>query len=412
MDSGQLNLFSEVLQAYTDSPSQPLSNAQLYEHLSAKMDKAIDSSQHIESIGAAQQTHNVLKRKIRWFQQTLKHAGILERVEGLRGVWQLAHSRNNALTQMNESSKVVGFSTELGVAIIGSCRSVFGAINEPISLLLTSPPYPLANARRYGNPSESEYVDWICHQIEPLVRNLVPGGSICLNISNDIFLHKSPARSMYRERLVLALHDRLGLWKMDELIWVNPTKPPGPVRYASIDRTQLNVAYEPIYWFTNNPALVCSDNRRVLMEHSAQHLRLINQGGETRNESYSDGAYQIRPGSFKNPTAGKIPRNILTYAHRCAAQLRYKKWAQAQGLPVHGAPMPLKLAEFLVKFLSKEGDLVVDPFAGSFTTAHAAQNLGRRWISTERIVEYVIGGASRFINSIGFETHFPQYQDI
>jgi hypothetical protein len=46
-------------------------------------------------------------------------------------------------------------------------------------------------------------------------------------ISNDIFIAKSPARSLYRERLVLALHDRLGLWKMDELIWENKSKPQG-----------------------------------------------------------------------------------------------------------------------------------------------------------------------------------------
>ena len=83
---------------------------------------------------------------------------------------------------------------------------------------------------------------------------------------------------MYCERLLLALHDRLGLRLMDRLIWENRSKPPGPFQYASKARTQLNVVYEPIYWLTNNPHAVKSNNRRVLLEHTEKHLKLIRQG--------------------------------------------------------------------------------------------------------------------------------------
>ena len=58
--------------------------------------------------------------------------------------------------------------------------------------------------------------------------------------------------------------------------------------------------------------------------------------------------------------------------------------------------MPLALAEFLVGFLTAPGDLVVDPFGGWFTTAAAAEKLGRRWLSTEMMAEYAQLGASRF----------------
>ena len=124
------------------------------------------------------------------------------------------------------------------------------------------------------------YIDWIRKMLAPVVRNLVPGGSICLNISNDLFEPGLPSRSLYRERLVIALCDRFGLRKMDELIWHNASKPPGPVRWASIERSQLNVGYEPVYWFTNDPTRVRSNNRRVLQAHSDKHLKLINAGGE------------------------------------------------------------------------------------------------------------------------------------
>ncbi|MNR71448.1 Modification methylase PvuII [compost metagenome] len=404
--SKQLDLFSAVLHAYSKDDGV-LTNNELYERVAWATETPADVAAHREPIGEKGALHSPFARKVRWYQQTLKQAGILERVE--RGVWRLTQAAGKDLNRIDSKVALVGFSTELGVAILGSCEHVFSSIDAPITLVVTSPPYPLATARKYGNPSEAEYVDWICRTLEPVVKNLVPGGSICLNVSNDIFAGGgSPARSLYRERLVLALHDRLGLHKMDELIWENRSKPPGPIQFASKARTQLNVVYEPVYWLTNDPHRVKSDNRRVLLEHTEKHLRLIAQGGEQRDEVYSDGAYRVRPGSYGNATEGRIPRNILSFGHRCAAQIAYKKAAREQGLPVHGAPMPLKLAEFLIKFLSTPGDLVADPFGGSFTTADAAQRLGRRWLATECMVEYVVGGALRFTQAPGFNMWLPQ----
>lgn len=398
----QLDLFSSVLHGYSAEHTNTLDNTALYRYVAkaTKMDGTVLATR--VPVGAAGAKHNPFARKIRWYQQTLKAAGILERVEGQRGVWRLTKPASKDLNQISPTVSVVGFSTDLGIAILGCCESVFSSVDAPVTLVITSPPYPLTAPRSYGNVSEAHYVDWICRTLEPVVKNLAPGGSLCLNISNDIFLPKSPARSLYRERLVLALHDRLGLWKMDELIWENRSKPPGPIRYASIERTQLNVVYEPIYWFTNDPSRVRSDNRRVLLEHTDKHLQLIRQGGESREVVNSDGAYRIRKGKYGNQTEGRIPRNILSFGHRCAAQMAYKKAARAMGLPVHGAPMPMKLAEFLIQFLSVPGELVVDPFGGSFTTAHAAERLGRRWLSTECMVEYVLGASTRFADAPGY----------
>ncbi|MDO8416573.1 MAG: site-specific DNA-methyltransferase [Agitococcus sp.] len=400
--SPQLDLFSTVLHAYSAKTSGILDNRALYENVAVVQGMSDEELNGKVPIGAAGALHNPFSRKVRWHQQTLKASGILERIEGEQGVWGLTKRASKDLNQITGKVSVVGFSTELGIAILGCCETVFSSIDAPITLVITSPPYPLAVPRQYGNVTEKEWVDWICKTLEPVAKNLVPGGSICLNVSNDIFITKSPARSLYRERLVLALHDRLGLWKMDELIWENKSKPPGPIQYASIERTQLNVVYEPIYWFTNNPHLVKSDNRRVLQAHTERHLKLIQQGGEQREGSFSDGAYSVSHGSYSNPTAGKIPRNILSFGHRCPAQDAYKKAARAMGLPAHGAPMPMKLASFLIEFLSQPGDLVVDPFAGSFTTADAAERLGRRWLATECMVEYVMGASSRFASAEGF----------
>lgn len=407
MSASQLDLFSGVLHAYSKETGGALENQALYKSVARAIGISEEEAARREPIGERGELHSPFARKCRWYQQTLKKAGILERVAGERGMWRLTKPAAKDLNRIEPTVAVVGFSTDLGVAILGSCDSVFASIDAPITLALTSTPYPLASARKYGNPTEPEFVDWVCRTIEPVVKNLVPGGSICLNISQDIFLPQSPGRSMYCERLLLALNDRLGLTLMDRLVWANPQKPPGPYQYASRTRTQLNVAWEPVYWLTNDPHKVKSNNRRVLQQHTERHLELIRRGGEQRTAVYSDGAYRIRPGSFGNETAGRIPKNILTFGHRCASQSAYKREAKARGLPAHGAPMPLSLASFLVEFLTEPGDLVVDPFAGSFTTALAAERLGRRWLATDCMVEYVVGGSIRFEQQPGFNMFLP-----
>ncbi|MEX3983667.1 DNA methyltransferase [Paraburkholderia sp. EG287A] len=403
MQATQLNLFSAVLHAYGDSANGQLSNAEVYAKVANTLELTEEESQVRVTISG--ESRNALAQRVRWYQQTLKKAGILEHVEGERAVWGLTQKASKDLSKVEPNVAVVGFSTELGVAILGTCEHVFSHIDAPITLVLTSPPYPLRQTRAYGNPPEHLYVDWVCQTLEPLVKNLVPGGSICLNISNDIFLPQSPARSLYVERLIIALHDRLGLFLMDRLPWVNRSKPPGPIQYASIQRNQLNVAWEPLYWLTNDPKRVRADNRRVLQQHSQRHLDLSHSGGEKRDVSNSDGAYVIRPGAYGAETAGSIPKNVLFYGHRCAAQLAYKKAARALGLPVHGAPMPLKLAMFLIEFLSEPGDIIADPFSGSFTTADAAEQLGRQWIATECMLQYVLGGGTRFVDRPGYRQH-------
>ena len=50
---------------------------------------------------------------------------------------------------------------------------------------------------------------------------------------------------------------------------------------------------------------------------------------------------------------------------------------------LHPARFPLQLPTFFVRLMTQPGHLVFDPFAGTCTTAVAAENLGRRWLCTE-----------------------------
>jgi len=82
----QLDLFTmdQVVSAYASSGT--LENKDLYNLVS----KSTGVARHImdarQPIGEQGQQHSVIKRRVRWHQQTLKKLGLVERVPGKRGV--------------------------------------------------------------------------------------------------------------------------------------------------------------------------------------------------------------------------------------------------------------------------------------------------------------------------------------
>ena len=391
-----MSILNEILSVYENQTV--VTNSALYNQL---VKQGVIKQGDIEQkciVGKDKKPYNLLKRKIRWQQQTLKAMGAIEST-GEPGEWRLSQkSDSDKLPIIDDGKVLLAYATDLGMALWGNCKNVFsGDMSENlISLVLTSPPYPLKRPRAYGNAPASEYVDWLCSAIEPLLKNLQSGGSICLNLGNDIFISGTPARSTYLERLVIAFEDRFGLYKMDMIPWVNPCKPPGPMQWASKTRQQLNAGWEPIYWFTNDPKHCQSNNNRIIEAHSEAHLAFVQNGGVKQRRVNSDGAYYLKEGAYSKSTEGKIPRNVISLSHNCADQRQYKIAARSAGLQAHGAAFPVVLAEKLISFLTKKGDLVVDPFAGSTTTGKAAEKLGRRWIASDIVYDYVVGSALRF----------------
>jgi DNA methylase len=57
---------------------------------------------------------------------------------------------------------------------------------------------------------------------------------------------------------------------------------------------------------------------------------------------------------------------------------------------------PYGLSEFFIKLLTKPGQYVVDPFAGSNVTGAAAEDLKRRWVPIEPRPDYIFGSRGRF----------------
>lgn len=385
---------------------EAVSNEVLYKNYGVLNGISQEELNKLEPIGKDGRMYSKTKREARWYQQELKQLGLLERVEGQRGVWRLTEAGKNkvALHQINSSFQMLAFSTKLGIALWGDARKIFEKSTEPIHLMLSSPPYPLNEPRVYGNVQESEYVDWLCYMIEPIVKNLVEGGSVILNISNDISIKDSPHKSLYKERLILALHDRLGLYKMDEIPWVNTSKIPSNP-WATQKKVQMLPAWEPILWLCNNPSKTKADTTRILQPYSKSHLSYVAQGGSKKDYKNGDGTYHVRKGAFSQLNDGALPKNVFQRGHRSSSTNSYHQICKALNLPKHPAMFPIELPRHFIQFLTEIGDMVVEPFGGSYTTPLAAEELGRRWMASDIMWEYIRGGGERF-EKVEFERGF------
>jgi site-specific DNA-methyltransferase (cytosine-N4-specific) len=81
----------------------------------------------------------------------------------------------------------------------------------------------------------------------------------------------------------------------------------------------------------------------------------------------------------------------------------YLRLSKELGLKSHPARFPSRLPEFFIKFLTDEGDLVVDIFSGSNTAGEVAERMGRRWLAFDNDLGYVANSSLRFID--------PDYAD-
>jgi DNA modification methylase len=285
------------------------------------------------------------------------------------------------------------FTTEYGKAFLGDSSELMKEIpDESINLVVTSPPFALTRKKAYGNKEDHEYVEWFMPFAKEIKRVLKEDGSFVLDLGGA-YRKGSPTRSLYQYELLIKLCNEGGFHLAQELFHYNPTRLPTPAEWVTVRRLRLKDSVNAVWWLSKstNPK---SDNRKVLLAYSAAMEDLL------KRQSYNSGKrpseHDINATSFLTNNGGAIAPNVLALANS-ESNSGYIRRCKENSLQLHPARFPVAFAEFFVRFLTDDGDDVLDPFGGSGSTAEAAERMGRNWTTIEIEEEYIRGAKMRFI---------------
>lgn len=293
------------------------------------------------------------------------------------------------------------FSSERGELYLSSCEKLLanGALAHlegRVKLVFTSPPFPLNRKKKYGNLQGDDYVRWLSSLAPHLRRLLTPDGSIVVELGNA-WNPGSPTASTLPLESLLAFKRSGALHLCQEFIYFNPARLPSPVQWVNKERIRVKDSFTRLWWLspTVRPD---ADNRRVLVEYSDRMKKLLSS--RKYNSGRRPSEHVIGENSFLRNNGGAIPPNVIV-ATNTKSRDSYLEYCAENGLTAHPARMPEQVVTFFVKFLTGNGDLVLDPFAGSNMTGAVAERYGRRWIAIELNEEYAAGSMGRFQENMG-----------
>ncbi len=253
----------------------------------------------------------------------------------------------------------------------GDCLNVMREMpDECVDLIITSPPYANQRAASYGGVRPDEYVEWFLPIAAELRRVLKKTGTFILNI-------KEPAvngeRHTHVIELILKMREQGWIWT-EEFIWHKKNCYPGkwPNRFRD--------AWERLLQFNKQRKFKMNQSAVMIPVGDWYENRMssLSETDRTRDESRVGSGFGKRVENWLGRDM-VYPTNVLHRATEC-------------GNRNHSAVFPFWLPEWFIDLFSDPGDLVLDPFIGSGTTAFAALEKGR--------------------DVVGIEKHEPYYQDL
>ncbi len=250
--------------------------------------------------------------------------------------------------------EAVNPSLERDVLVAGDARAMTRVADRSVALVVTSPPYfagkEYEQALGEGHVPGS-YLDFL-QVLEDVfaecVRVLEPGGRIAVNVAN---LGRRPYRSLSAD-VIGILQDRLRLLLRGEVIWLKARGASGSFAWGSFRQP-------------SNPVLR-DLSERVIIASKGQFARGRDGAGTQSKDEFMESTMDL----WELPTES----------------------ARRVG---HPAPFPVELPQRLIELYTYPGDLVLDPFMGSGSTAVAAVRTGRHYVGYDTDPEYVAAATAR-----------------
>lgn len=226
--------------------------------------------------------------------------------------------------------------------------------DESIDLIFIDPPYNIGKTFATTKDkwkNDDEYLNWCYQWLDLCIAKLKPNGSMYVMTSTqfmpyfDIYLRKS-----------MNILSRI-IWEYDSS-GVQAKK-----YYGSL--------YEPILFCVKDKSNYTFNSNDILVEAKTGSQRKLIDYRKSIPTPYN---------------TQKIPGNVWHFN-----RVRFRM----QEFENHPTQKPIALLERIIKASSNVNDVVLDPFAGTFTTSYVAQSLGRKSIGIEIAEEYVKIGLRR-----------------
>lgn len=230
----------------------------------------------------------------------------------------------------------------------GDARQMGNEIPDgSVALVVTSPPYfagkdyELALGQGHIPGSYLEYLAMLEGVFRRCTEKLEPGGRIAVNVAN---LGRRPYRSLSAD-VIRILQDDLGLLLRGEVIWLKGKGQSGSCAWGSFAS-----AANPVFRDTTERIVVASKGR-------------FGRAGTPKRR-----ASELLPNqdSVSNDEFMEATLDVWDIPPESAKRVG------------HPAPFPIALPQRLIELFTYRGDLILDPFLGSGSTAVAAVRTGRR----------------------------------
>ncbi len=259
------------------------------------------------------------------------------------------------------------FIDQVGQIIHGDCEQVLKEFpDNSIDLIFTSPPYADQRKRTYGGIRPDEYVDWFLPKAEQFLRVLKPTGTFILNIKEKVV---DGERHTYVIELILNMRKQGWLWT-EEFIWHKKNSYPGkwPNRFRD--------AWERLLQFNKHRKFNMYQEAVMVPvgDWAQDRLANLSETDKVRDESKVQSGFGKRIANWLGREM-VYPDNVIHMATECSNRS-------------HSAAFPVDLPSWFIKLFTVEGDVVLDPFIGSGTTAVAAKRLGRKYVGIDINAEY------------------------